>query len=79
MGTPTPQIQNVMEIIIKTVKGKRHNPFLFKVICGDRSTFNLDYSEMIGLVSALAMPEERPTQLLLTERQRQEVNNIMKR
>jgi hypothetical protein len=63
-----------MEITIKTVKDK----LLFKVICGDRSTFNLDYAEMIGLVSALTMPEERPTQFLLTEQQRQEVNNIMK-
>jgi hypothetical protein len=60
-----------MEITIETVKDKRHNRLLFRVLCDDKSTFNLHYDEMIGLVSALTMPEERPTQLLLTAEQRQ--------
>jgi hypothetical protein len=67
-----------MEITIKTVKDKRRNKLLFRIFCDDKSTSNLNYDEMIGLVSALTMPEERPTQLLLTEQQREEVNNIMK-
>jgi hypothetical protein len=37
----------------------------------------LDYAEMIGLISALTMPEERPTQLLLTEEQHQEIKKYM--
>jgi hypothetical protein len=62
-----------MEITIKTVKNKRKKQFFFKVICGKKSTSDLCYAEMIGLVSALTMPEERPVQLLLTEQQHQEI------
>jgi len=67
-----------MEIIIKTIKSKRDKQVMFRIICGNKSTSNLYYDEMIGLVSALTMPEERPTQLLLTKQQMKEVNNIMK-
>jgi len=66
-----------MEITIKTVRKKRDKRLLFKVFCSDRSTSNLDYAEMIGLVSALTMPEERPTQFLLTEQQHQEVKKYL--
>ncbi len=66
-----------MEITIKTVKNIRDNRFVFRVICGNKSTSNMDYAEMIGLVSALTMPEKRPTQLLLTEEQHQEINESL--
>jgi hypothetical protein len=66
-----------MEIVIKTIKDKRYNRFLFRVICGNKNTSNLEYSEMLGLVSALTMPKERPTQLLLTEQEMQEVNKLI--
>ena len=67
-----------MEIIIRTVKNKKDNRFVFKVICGNKSTSIMEYAEMIGLVSALTMPEERPTQLLLTTEQHQEINKYLK-
>ena len=72
------RISKRQEIIIRTLKDKRFNRFKFQVICGNRQTFDLGYAEMIGLVSALTMPEERPTEYLLTELQRQEVKKIMK-
>ncbi|MDR2145330.1 MAG: hypothetical protein LBE91_02580 [Tannerella sp.] len=67
-----------MEIIIKTVKNKR-DKCLFTVACGKKRTADLYYSEMIGLVSALTMPEERPTQLLLTEQQIHEIDKYLKK
>ena len=67
-----------MKITISTAKNKRYNHLLFKVICDDKSTDNLNYSEMLGLISALTMPEERPTELLLTKEQKEEVKNLIK-
>ena len=67
-----------MEIIIKTVKNRRDNQFIFNVFCKDKSTGNLEYAEMIGLISALTMPEVRPTQLLLSKKQHQEINKYLK-
>jgi hypothetical protein len=74
---PTPKIQRTMELTIQTVNDKRKNITFFKVICGDRSTGKMYYSEMIGLISALTMPDERPTELLLTEQQHQEINKYL--
>jgi hypothetical protein len=68
-----------MEVIIKTVKNKKDNRFTFKVICGNKNTSRLDYAEMLGLVSALTMPEVRPTELLLSEEQHQEINQHLKK
>jgi hypothetical protein len=68
-----------MKIIIKTVKNRRDNRFVFNVACDGKSTSNLDYAEMIGLVSALTMPEERPVHLLLTRQQMDEVKKYLRK
>lgn len=58
------------KIIIQT---SEKNPRCFDVIYGNRMADGIGYDEMLGLVSAITMPEERPClQWLWTKEQRED-------
>lgn len=49
-----------MEKVVDTIKIEKLEDGCFNVVQGDKYTEALGFDEMLGLVSALTMPESRP-------------------
>lgn len=56
---------------------KQYDDGYFEVFQGDKSSGELSYDEMLGLITSLAMPESRPCLLWMKTKEQRDVEKIV--
>lgn len=56
---------------------KRYNDGYFEVFQGDKSSGELSYDEMLGLITSLTMPESRPCLLWMKTKEQRDAQKFI--